>query len=68
MPTTVIAMKSAELVKAISCPPMWPSVKNFLISNWWIGSAIAGSFLQSYRILIAIVSRSAATRRPPASR
>ena len=33
MPTTVIAMNSAELVKAISCPPIWPSGTSFLISN-----------------------------------
>ena len=33
-------MNSAELVNAISCPPIWPSVKRFLISNWWIGSAM----------------------------
>ena len=26
MPTTVITMNSAELVNAISCPPIWPSV------------------------------------------
>jgi hypothetical protein len=33
MPTTVIAMNSAELVNAISCPPMWPSVTMLWISN-----------------------------------
>ena len=36
MPTTVIAMNSAELVKAISCPPIWPSVR-------CCGSGIDGS-------------------------
>ena len=33
MPTTTIAMYSAELVNAISCPPIWPSGTMLWISN-----------------------------------
>src|SRR5262247_3193824 len=43
MPAMAIAMNSAELVKAISRPAMWPSVKYLTISNWWIGSSMPGS-------------------------
>ena len=35
---SAITMNSAELVNAISCPPIRASGKKFLISNWWIGS------------------------------
>ena len=40
MVPTAIAMNSEELVKANSCPPIWPSGTRVLIWNCWIGSAM----------------------------
>src|SRR5262252_2888384 len=33
--------KQCGIGKAISCPPIMPMTKKFLISNWWIGSILA---------------------------
>ena len=62
MPTTVIAMNSAELVIAISCPPMWPmrgELGDLELMNW-IGHR--RSFPSSYRPEPRSVSETPAAR------
>ena len=57
MPTTMIAMYSAELVNAISCPPMWPS--GTMLVDFELMNRIGHRRKLPYRPVLSSWSRSA---------
>src|SRR5688500_17385135 len=57
---TVRIMKRAELVKAISAPPILPSGRKLVISNWWIdsiGFAVVATLSLSPSVVFVVRNR-----------